>query len=150
MIWEKLHQKAAVNEGACHHWVYPRRAVAHLLYIYIYIYASLPMFTGCISSLSSSSFLLSDQLSVCPLGAGRSAPQDSSLQPLLPDSCVRLWCHRLCVELRWIDLGKLTCLHASFFPFGPLSGSVFHPQPPSLLILLSQPGSERKVLTKES
>ena len=31
-----------------------------------------------------------------------------------------------------------------------VSGSFFHPQPPSLLILLSEPGSERKVLTKES
>ena len=30
------------------------------------------------------------------------------------------------------------------------SGSFFHPQPPSLLILLSEPGSERKVLTKET
>ena len=30
------------------------------------------------------------------------------------------------------------------------SGSIFHPQPPSLLILLPQPGSERKVLTKET
>ena len=28
------------------------------------------------------------------------------------------------------------------------SGSFFHPQPPSLLILLREPGSERKVLTK--
>ena len=27
---------------------------------------------------------------------------------------------------------------------------IFHPQPPSLLILLSGPGSERKVLTKET
>ena len=31
-----------------------------------------------------------------------------------------------------------------------LSGSFFHPQPPSLLILLPEPGSERKVLTKET
>ena len=31
-----------------------------------------------------------------------------------------------------------------------ISGSFFHPQPPSLLILLSEPGSERKVLTKET
>ena len=30
------------------------------------------------------------------------------------------------------------------------SGSFFHPQPLSLLILLSEPGSERKVLTKET
>ena len=31
-----------------------------------------------------------------------------------------------------------------------VSGSFFHPQPPSLLIVLSPPGSERKVLTKET
>ena len=30
------------------------------------------------------------------------------------------------------------------------SGSFLHPQPPSLLILLLEPGSERKVLTKET
>ena len=30
------------------------------------------------------------------------------------------------------------------------SGSFFHPQPPSLLILLLEPGSERKVLAKET
>ena len=30
------------------------------------------------------------------------------------------------------------------------SGFFFHPQPPSLLILLSEPGTERKVLTKET
>ena len=30
------------------------------------------------------------------------------------------------------------------------SGSIFHPQPPSLLILLPEPGWERKVLTKET
>ena len=30
------------------------------------------------------------------------------------------------------------------------SGSFFHPQPPSLLILLAEPGSERKLLTKET
>ena len=32
----------------------------------------------------------------------------------------------------------------------PKSGWVFHPQPPSLLILLSEPRSERKVLSKEA
>ena len=31
----------------------------------------------------------------------------------------------------------------------PFSGSFFHPQPPSLLILLLESGSERKVLTKK-
>ena len=31
-----------------------------------------------------------------------------------------------------------------------VSGPFFHPQPPSLLFLLSEPGSERKVLTKET
>ena len=31
-----------------------------------------------------------------------------------------------------------------------VSGSFCHPQPPSLLILLPEPGSERKVLTKET
>ena len=30
------------------------------------------------------------------------------------------------------------------------SGPIFHPQPTSLLILLLEPGSERKVLTKET
>ena len=32
----------------------------------------------------------------------------------------------------------------------PSSGPFFHPQPPSLPILLPEPGSERKVLTKET
>ena len=42
-------------------------------------------------------------------------------------------------KLDWARLNQAT-----------LSRSLFHPQPPSLLILLSQPGSERKVLTKET
>ena len=39
---------------------------------------------------------------------------------------------------------------ARALPSNIVSGSLFHPQPLSLLILLSEPGSERKVLTKET
>ena len=41
---------------------------------------------------------------------------------------------------RLLKLGGLNCQ----------SGPFFHPQPPSLLFLLLEPGSERKVLTKET
>ena len=43
------------------------------------------------------------------------------------------------------------CWREGAGPVPPLySGSFFHPKPPSLPILLPEPGSERKVLTKET
>ena len=50
----------------------------------------------------------------------------------------------------------LGCACTFYAPTSPppinifISGPFFHPQPPSLLFLLLEPGSERKVLTKET
>ena len=45
----------------------------------------------------------------------------------------------------------LISLHPwEFWVSSLVSGPFFHPQPPSLLFLLLEPGSERKVLTKET
>ena len=53
-------------------------------------------------------------------------------------------------KARSVQFGALPAASEQLFTKPRLSGSFFHPQPPSLPIILPEPGSEREVLTKET